>query len=188
MVGDTPWDKGAPAPSLQEVFASGHIPNDAEVLVPGCGFGHDVLAWSDAGWAATGLDISSTAIRGAQFLSQENPQINFLLADLFDSELPKQKRYGIIWEHTCYCAILPEQRKQYAQCAANLLNDGGIFAGVFFTNTEMPLGEGPPFETSISEVREVFAPYFNILWHKVPELAYPGREQKEWLAILKKRT
>jgi hypothetical protein len=41
--GDTPWEKGAPAPPLLEWLESrGSIRGD--ILVPGCGSGHDVRA------------------------------------------------------------------------------------------------------------------------------------------------
>ena len=40
---ETPWEKGAPAPPLLEWLRM-RGPLEGEVLVPGCGHGHDVRA------------------------------------------------------------------------------------------------------------------------------------------------
>ncbi len=49
QIGDTRWDKGRPAPGLVEFLArEPRIPR-GRVLVPGCGRGHDAVAWASAG-------------------------------------------------------------------------------------------------------------------------------------------
>ncbi|WP_435892579.1 methyltransferase domain-containing protein [Oceaniferula spumae] len=179
--GDTPWDKGTYTPALLEIFAKQLIPTGAEVLVPGCGFGHDARAIADAGYSATGMDIADSAVKGARLAHQDAEGLEFIQANLFDLELPKQKRYGAIWEHTCYCAILPEQRPAYVEAVSNLLEENGLLVGVFFTNTEMPPGEGPPFETSAEEVRSLFSDKFDLLWEKEPDATFPSRVGCEWL-------
>src|SRR3982751_2435780 len=61
--GDMPWEKGAPAPGLVD-FLKAHpeLPRGT-VCVPGCGSGHDVLAWASAGFYASGFDLAPSAIR-----------------------------------------------------------------------------------------------------------------------------
>ena len=64
--GETHWDKGEATPCLlqwlESETASGLT--RGRVLVPGCGFGHDVRAWAEAGFEAHGLDIAPSAVRG----------------------------------------------------------------------------------------------------------------------------
>ena len=184
--GDTPWDKGSYTPALLEIFFKQVIPAEAEVLVPGCGFGHDAAAIANAGYATTGMDIAESAVKGARLAHQEVEGLEFVLEDLFDPELAEKKQYGAIWEHTCYCAIMPEQRADYVEAVANLLDKDGILTGVFFTNTELAEGEGPPFETSAEEVRQLFSKRFELLWEKAPDATFPAREGCEWLMAWKK--
>ena len=176
--GDTPWDKGAPAPSLIEVMERGCFPAGAEVLVPGCGLGHDVGVLAEAGYLTTGFDISAHAIQGAQNLTQHRGA-SFLVGDLFDPSFQTEKQYDGIWEHTCYCAILPGQREDYAQAVSRLLKPGGVLMGVFF-NTENDR-EGPPFMTNRQELHRVFSKHFTLEWECAPREFFPTREGIEWL-------
>ncbi len=186
--GDTPWNKGTYTPALLEIFTKQVIPKSAEVLVPGCGYGHDARAIADAGYSVTGMDIAESAVKGARLAHDGVEALQFVEADLFDPSLPKQQQYGAIWEHTCYCAILPEQREAYVDAVYNLLEKGGLFVGVFFINTEMPPGEGPPFETSVEEVHQVFSEHFELIWEKEPAHTFPKRVGCEWLMAWRKKT
>lgn len=186
--GDTPWDKGAYTPALLEIFINRIIPAEAEVLVPGCGYGHDARAIADAGYTVTGMDIAESAVTEAKLTHKINDDLTFIQADLFDTKLPEQKRYGAVWEHTCYCAILPEHRADYVEAIYHLLEQDGLFVGVFFTNTEMPPGEGPPFETSVEDVKRLFSPRFELLWEKEPDTTYPSREGCEWLMAWRRKS
>lgn len=186
--GDTPWDKGTYTPALLEILAKQVIPAEAMVLVPGCGYGHDARALADAGYSVTGMDIATSAVKGARLAHQEAQGLEFVHADLFDPRLPDQKHYNAIWEHTCYCAILPEQRADYVAAVHGLLVDGGLLIGVFFTNTEMPEGEGPPFETSVADVHQLFSHDFDLLWEKQPDNTFPTRQGCEWLMVWQKKS
>jgi len=186
--GDTPWDKGTYTPAVLEIFAKQVIPAGAEVLVLGCGFGYDARAFADAGYTVTGVDIAVSAIEGAYALHAGAEGLSFVLADLFDPELPQQKRYGAIWEHTCYCAIRPEQRVDYAEAVYNLLEEGGLFIALFFTNTEMPPGEGPPYETSVEEAYTMFSDRFELVWDKQPADTFPARVGCEQLMVWRKKS
>ncbi len=110
--GDTPWDKGAPAPPLLEwLDAPGHR-FDGEVLVPGCGFGHDVRAIAVTGHAAQvcGLDISPAALDQAmRWPSAGNGA--YIEGDLFNLPPDFRTHFDWVFEHTCFCAsTLPGAR------------------------------------------------------------------------------
>ena len=185
--GDTPWDKGVYTPALLEIFIKKVIPDGAEVLVPGCGYGYDARAIADAGYATTGMDIAESAVKEARLTNEGTEGLEFVQEDLFDSSLPKKKRYGAIWEHTCYCAIQPEQREAYVQAVADLLEKGGLLIGVFFIKTGMPPGEGPPFETSVEDVHRFFSERFELIWEKAPNATYPKRVGCEWLMAWRRK-
>ena len=177
---DTPWDKGAPSPALLEVIASGELPARSEVLVPGCGYGHDVPALADAGCKVTGLDISELALASAS-LANGASGASYLLGDFFDPGLADAKRYDVIWEHTCFCAITPQQRDHYVDAAHHLLKPNGLLIGVFFAFAQDPEGDGPPFKTNIKTIENHFEKRFTLEWGRLPKDYYPGREGEEWL-------
>ena len=187
--GDTPWDKGQPAPPLLELFERVDLGNwgAGPVLVPGCGLGYDVRALAGIGLAALGLDISEIAVERARGFSAVGNE-SYELGDFLDPDWRAGRGFSAIWEHTCFCAIDPGQRAAYAQAVAGLLEKGGLLAGVFFLTPHDPGEEssGPPFGTSIEELENWFSPWFERVDGWVPQRAYPGREGREWIGLFRK--
>lgn len=178
----TPWDKGQPSPPLVDWFSRNKI--SGRVLVPGCGVGHDVAHLVSLGIDAIGLDIAPTAIERAK---ARYPQMaeRFVLGDLF--ELKGQ--FDAVVEHTCLCALPPEWRVRYRDAVASLLKPGGLLIGIWFVNPEMDPGEtGPPFGIAPEELGALFASRFDIVESHTPKTAYPGREGRELLRVMKLRT
>lgn len=188
--GDTPWDKGAAAPPLLEFMneKGAVLWGGGPVLVPGCGSGHDVRAIARTGVPAIGLDIAETAVAMARAIACDGPA-SFEHGDFLDPAWRAGRFFPAIWEHTCFCAILPEQRAAYAETVAALLPPGGFLAGVFYLKPHDP-GEddesGPPFKTSVEELDATFAPWFERVEGWVPRRAYAGREGREWIGIFRR--
>ena len=175
----TPWDKGLPSPPLVEWVAKNQL--SGRVLVPGCGVGHDVAHLVSLGIDAYGLDIAPAAVARAK---EHYPELaeRFVCADLFEF----RGEYDAIVEHTCLCALPPEWRTKYRDAVASLLKPGGLLVAVFFINPEMDPGEtGPPFGISPDELAELFTPRFQVVESHVPAAAYPGREGRESLRVLR---
>lgn len=189
QAGDTPWEKGRAAPPLQELIElrGKELWSGGPVLVPGCGFGHDVRALAALGIPVLGLDIAETAIAQAREISVVGAE-SFEVGDFLDSAWREGRRFSAIWEHTCFCAIDPGQRGDYALAAAELLGPGGLLAGVFFLTPNDPgeEDEGPPFNASIEEIEGLFSPWFERADGWVPGRTYPGREGREWVALFRK--
>ncbi len=188
-LGDTPWEKGRAAPPLLELLERiGTEPwGGGPVLVPGCGTGHDVRALAEMGLMAVGLDLAEMAIQRAG----EFPTVGgetYELGNFLEPSWHAGRGFSAIWEHTCFCAINPAQRAAYAEAVAELLEEGGLLAGVFFLTPHDPGEEtaGPPFATSIAELEERFSPWFERIDGWVPERAYPGREGREWIGLFRK--
>ena len=188
QTGDMPWEKGQPVPALLELLAKHHAWGAGPVLVPGCGLGHDARALGVLDIPVVGLDISATAVA----LAREFPttgQHSFEQGDFLDPAWRAGRELSAVWEHTCFCAIDPGQRADYAQAVAGCLPPGGLLAGVFFLTPHDP-GEdadGPPFGVTIDELDAGFAPAFERFDGWVPRAAFPGREDREWIGLYRRR-
>lgn len=187
--GETPWDKGSAAPPLEEMIgrAGVQVFQGGPVLVPGCGLGHDVRAIAALGLETLGLDLSETAVAQALGIPPVGREA-YEKGDFLDPEWAAVRRFGAIWEHTCFCAIDPSLRDAYASACAAVLPEGGILCGVFYLTPHDPgeEHEGPPFETSIEELERRFSPWFEKIDGWVPAAAYPGREGREWIGIFRR--
>lgn len=188
--GDTPWEKGRAAPPLLEILEKidTGIWGKGRVLVPGCGTGHDVRALAGAGLQPLGLDLAERALnlaRGHELAGLEA----YELGDFLDHRWCEGKSFSAIWEHTCYCAIHPSRRPDYARACAHLIEPGGRLIGVFFLTPNDPgeADDGPPFNATIPELDERFAPWFEREHAWFPGNSYPGREGKEWIAIYRRK-
>lgn len=188
--GDTPWEKGAPAPPLLEVLGKlgTDIWGEGPILVPGCGSGHDVRAIAAGGLLPVGLDLARLAIDSAESYPKAGAE-TYDLADFLDPSWQSGKSFSAIWEHTCFCAIHPSQRAAYAQACADLIKPGGRLIGVFFLTPHEPGTEyvGPPFNSTIDEIEGHLAPWFVREHGWVPENTYPGREGQEWIAVFRRK-
>ncbi len=182
QTGDTPWEKGAPSPGLVD-FLQAHpeLPRGI-VAVPGCGTGHDVRAWTAAGFQAFGFDLAPSAIR---FSLEKTTAIGlsaqFQVADFLRDKPPQT--FDWLFEHTLYCAIEPHQREDYAQAVARWLKPNGQFLAVHYL---IPDEDGPPFGTTREEVIERFSPRFELLEEWVPR-SYPNRTGLELMLWWRKR-
>ena len=122
QTGETPWDKGYAAPPLTEFLNQGNtiLHRSCQVLVPGCGGGHDVRELARHGIGATGLDLAETAIAAARSYPPVGNE-TYITGDLFDSSWRAGLGFDAVWEHTCFCAIDPSLRPGYARAMAEIL-------------------------------------------------------------------
>ena len=182
--GDRPWDKGSPAPALLDFLSQQQIKGD--VLVPGCGSGHDVRALAQQGASVIGMDFAPAAIAWASsfpFAGNEK----YELANFLDLPTKWHARFDWIVEHTCFCAISPDRRPDYVQSCLRALRPGGKLLAIFYLKTGLPPDEGPPYSANLDEINTRFAPFFECEKSYVPSQFYPGRENSEllWLGRLR---
>src|SRR5258708_23922601 len=132
---DTPWEKGAPAPPLLE-WLQKRGPLEGEVLVPGCGYGHDVraIAAASAESAVLGIDIAATALNEALKYPGSGREV-FQFADIFALAASLQNRFDWVFEHTCFCAIQPERRPDYVKMAVSAFKPHTRFFAIFYFNS-----------------------------------------------------
>ena len=187
QTGDTPWEKGAPAPPLLEWMAR-RGPLRGNVLVPGCGSGYDVRAIAASQTSqVVGLDVAPSALDRARRFSLSGRE-SYQLANFFELPSGLLGRFEWVFEHTCFCAIDPRQRPDYVQAAVGALGPEGFLLAIFYLNPwdpgEAPAEGGPPFGVTRDELDQLFGPYFALVEEWCPSVAYPGREGREVIRLL----
>ncbi|MGF1679369.1 MAG: methyltransferase domain-containing protein [Candidatus Methylacidiphilales bacterium] len=180
--GDTPWDKGQASPPLLQFLSHHRVAG--EVIVPGCGLGHEVRALAEQGARVTGLDIAPSAIAQARQFHTVREEV-YVCGDWL--ELPKEleRRFDWVVEHTCFCALDPARRIDYVRACQNALRPGGALLAVFYMNPEVQ-GEEPPFGTTEQELDALFLKAFHLERDEVPMVAFPGREGRERLRLYRR--
>jgi len=196
--GQTRFDLRGPTAALCD-FLGAHSLAPGRAVVPGCGRGHDVLELARRGWDALGIDFAPSAIhdsREAAARAGLQARARFEPIDLFDlAGLPERALAGqaarpapfdLWWENTCYCAIEPSRRDDYARAAARLVRPGGVLLFLVFP-TDGREG-GPPFAIAPGEIEPRFGSAFTLESIAPPARASaPAREGKELLALLRRR-
>ena len=182
------WDFGEVVPTIEDWLVD-QPPLTGNVVVPGCGRGHEAAAVAQAWPEATvvGVDLSETAIREARE-RYTLPNLRFETGDFFAAS--NEDDLVAIFEHTCFCAIPPERRTVYRDTAARRLRAGGLLVAVFYlhpTETEDDPDDGPPWGCSVPELNGLFDELFETLVSQVPTRAFEGRKNRELFRVLRRR-
>lgn len=152
QAGSTRWDRGEPSPSLERWLETTELPPGARIVVPGCGFGHEVPALAARGYRVTGLDVAPTPVQHLrETLRAAGLQAEVVQADMLDWQ-PETPVDGI-YEQTSLCALPPEQWATYAEQLHRWLRPGGeLFACFMQTGRE----GGPPFHCDLPDMQALF--------------------------------
>ena len=147
--GETFWDHGRYAPPFEEFVEREGAPA-GRILIPGPGSGHDVRYFAQLGAKVVGLDIAPTAIEEAM-RRNPHPDADYQLGNILDPEPRWFGQFDWVIEHTCLCALPPENWDAYA---------AGIDAAT---------------------IDRLFSPNFSLLRSWVPDKSYASREGREEL-------
>lgn len=179
---DTGWELNQAAPALVDMLPRLKLPR-SRVLVLGCGSGNDAAYFAQQGHIVTAVDISAEALNRAKS-KYSGLSIQWVQADIF--KLPPQfkESFDLIFEHTCFCAINPEDRSKLVQIWTQLLAPNGLLMGVFYV---MDKAGGPPFGGSEWEVRKRLQKSFHFLFWGRWKGSVEGRSGKELFVYAKKR-
>ncbi|MCC6137545.1 MAG: methyltransferase domain-containing protein [Bdellovibrionaceae bacterium] len=173
---NTPWDLNGPHPAIEPILQQLKL-QKSRVLNLGCGRGHDAHLLAKKGHIVTAVDISPRAIQDAKTLYPKPPTLTFVEDDVF--ALKDTSKVDVIFEHTLFCAIPPEKRKDLIRIWKNTLDDTGYLLGVFFVH---PKRFGPPYGCSEWELRELLEPHFRLMYWKRWEVS-PSRRHGTELVI-----
>lgn len=183
--GITPWDKGAAAPPLLEYLANHRI--TGSVLVPGCGTGHDVKVLAATGAIVTGMDLAPLALKLAR-LQVLQKGVRFLEADFLTLPISEHGAYDWVIEHTCLCALDPQQRTAYASSVRTALRTGGFYWAIFFSKVNQYDGQNPPHPITATEIDALFDEGFELIESYVPDASYPCRPNGSEIVRLYRKT
>lgn len=177
---DTPrWDLGQPAPPFVHFLSSPAAPPPGRTAVLGCGRGYDALLFADHQFEVVGFDFAPSAIADAKSLAQASGSTaQFLQRNVFDVATEFNHYFDYVVEHTCFCAILPEQRPTYVQLVHSLLKPQGELIGLFWTHNRLG---GPPFGSTSAEIHQLFKADFALLSWETPSNSVPERQGEEHL-------
>ena len=182
--GDTGWDKGAAAPPIARLVGEGVV-TAGPVAVLGAGRGHEALLLARRGVATVAVDFAEAACRDMRAAAErEGVALVVLQEDVFRLPVAHAGRFAAVLEHTCFCAIDPARRAEYADVVAQLLPRGGLFLGLFYAHGRPG---GPPFATTEEEVRRLFGPRFDVERLQVAPDSFPSRVGAELEFVFRKR-
>jgi SAM-dependent methyltransferase len=192
--GDSHWELGEPSPALEHALAAGlleelGVASGDRVLVPGCGRGQDLLPFVRRGFEVVGVDFAAPAAAGArEMLSAQGLSATVIQADLFALGSEHDARYGLVFDHTCVCALSRDRQVRYAECLRRWLRPGGVFVHVAFpADPEKPYEEGPPFRMLRPDCEAIFAPHFEPIASRVPPVSHERRAGRERLDLWRRR-
>lgn len=159
---NTPWDLGGVTPALISWLPEQDL-QGRDVLVPGCGRGHDAHYFSKLGAKVTAVDFAASALEAAR-QTYPNSAVTWCEADV--TALPFEGAFDLVWEYTCFCALKPHQRQLYLENVQKALKPGGRFIGFTFLKVNKP--EGPPFAIDPKLLRSMLEQYFTIEAFEAP--------------------
>lgn len=169
-------------------------------VVPGCGRGYDVETLSRVAGVgrAVGVELSTTATSSANeyLLSQSiDPATGSVVTgNLFTADPASLGGpFSLAYDYTCFCAIPPARRADWAAGYARLLRQGGRLVCLQFpldtegrSDSDLAAASGPPYPVSDSQYDAALlgAGFRKLSRDVVPEeLSHPGRGGREALAV-----
>jgi hypothetical protein len=168
----TPWDRGGAPAELRDFVA--RSPRPLSVLAPGCGAAYELALMLEAGWDATAIDFSASAVERAKRLAGQWAD-RIVQADFFDYTPPRP--LDMVYEQAFLCALPRKRWPDVARRWEQLLPSGGLLAGYFFFD-DAP--KGPPFGIARARLEELLAPGFDCIVDEAVKESIPvfaGRER-----------
>lgn len=155
------------------------------MIVLGAGRGYDAREFARHSFQVTAVDFSSQAVSEMHRLATAEAPVEILQHDIFTLPDTLNHSFDYALEYTCFCAIDPTRRAEYADVVARLLKPNGIYIDLAF-----PLdgrAGGPPFAVTESEIFDLFLKRgFKLLSREKPAESVSPRRNAEELFIFQK--
>jgi SAM-dependent methyltransferase len=203
--GQDGWELGGPSPALEawldaggtfESSAAGartwppHSPSprttrDAHLAVPGCGRGHDARLLARRGYRVTAFDFAEAAVAEARRLAAaDGVDLAVEQRDVFTLARDHREAFDGVWEYTCFCAIDPGRRAEYADVLHAILKPAGLLLACFYPVREGR--DGPPFPVSREDIASALAGRFTVLTEGAPARSPERRLDLERLVLARR--
>lgn len=169
------FHQGQPAPLLQKHWPAVAAPAGTRVFVPLCGKSMDMLWLAAQGHRVLGVELSPLAIE--QFFAEyalepdivesqygthySADRIELICGDVFMLDTAVLADCAAVYDRAALVALPPELRQRYVD---ELYARLPIGCRGLLTTLEYPTHEkhGPPFSVTEAEVRERYAPHWDI--------------------------
>jgi SAM-dependent methyltransferase len=175
------WDLGGPTPAFRRLAESGKF-RPGRMIVLGAGRGHDARMFARHGFEVTAVDFAAHAVDEMRRLALAEAPVAILQYDLFSLPADLDGVFDYVLEYTCFCAIDPERRGEYAALVNRLLKPDGMYIDLAF-----PLdgrAGGPPFAVSAAEMVKLFQERgFELSSREIPADSILQRRGKEELFV-----
>lgn len=183
--GGAGWDLGRPIPVFERLLEEGFC-KPGEMIVLGAGRGYDARMFARLGYRVTAVDFADEAVQAMRALDDPDAPVEILQADFFHLPRDMKNRFDYVLDYTCFCAIDPQRREEYADLVSCLLKPGATYIVLAF-----PISDhrgGPPFAVSADQLLDLFQGRgFEVLRREKPEDSVPSRRGAEELLILRKQ-
>ena len=190
--GNDGWELGAAAPALADWLASSGSFDDPleadsrpRIAVPGSGRGHDARLLARHGYRVSAFDFADAAVAEARRLARaEGVDVAVEQRDVFALGRDYPGAFDGVWEYTCFCAIDPARREEYASVLHAILRPGGLLLACFYPLREGD--DGPPFPVSRADIDRVLTGRFTVLEAGPPARSVERRRGLEWLVLARR--
>jgi len=178
------WDLGGPTPVFKRIASSKRF-KPGRMIVLGAGRGHDAREFSRHGFEVTAIDFSPYAVEQMHTLADPKAPIKILQQDIFTLPQEMDGSFDYLLEYTCFCAIDPKRRTEYADLVNRLLKPTGIFIDLAFPLDHRP--GGPPYAVTEAEILGLFLTRgFKLVSREKPDDSVKPRRHAEELFIFQK--
>lgn len=171
-IDDIPWNFKTPPDILENLVRTGKI-TPCKTIDLGCGTGNYAIYLAGEGFDVTAVDISSSAIKIAKNnASQKGIDCNFIVADILGDLKQIQSTFNFAYDWELLHHIFPSDREKYIRNVYRLLNPGGQYLSVCFSEENLQFGRvgkfrKTPLETvlyfsSENELRVLYESFFKV--------------------------
>ena len=152
--GAAPWDTGEPQPEMVTLEDAGTF--GARVLEVGCGTGALSLFLASRGHEVLGVDAVDIAIEQARAKASERGlAARFVIGDVLVMLRDLGEPFDAVVDVGFFHALSDEQREGFARALASVLEPGGVYAMLCFSD-RVPGAFGPRRVTE-AEIRATFS-------------------------------
>src|SRR5712692_5721986 len=107
------WDLGGPTPAFKRLVTNRQL-KPGRMMVLGAGRGHDAREFARHRFQVMAVDFSPYAVHEMQRLADRHAPVEILQHDLFTLPRELDDAFDYVLEYTCFCAIDPQRRGEYA--------------------------------------------------------------------------
>lgn len=192
-----PWNVETPPKILVELVESKKV-NPCKTIDLGCGIGYYAIYLASRGFDVTGIDISPTAIKIAKEKAEgKRVKCNFIVADVLGSMDEVKDTFDFAYDWSLLHHVYPEWRNKYFRNVNRMLNSGGKYLSVCFSERDHHFGGTGKYRktpigtilyfSSEEELKEIFSAFFKIIEVKTIEIGGKHASHLANYAFMEKR-